>query len=71
VTFPGSNTGVGIYATSMCGETCNGLNTVAAVFEGDIQVSGNISKSGVLSGSITHWTQRTSTSTTPLWNRRI
>jgi len=46
VTFPGSNTGVGIYATSMCGETCNGLNTVAAVFEGDIQVSGNISKSG-------------------------
>jgi hypothetical protein len=46
---PGSNTGVGIYALSVCAAgtpPCNGYNSVAGLFSGDVYVDGNLSKNG-------------------------
>jgi hypothetical protein len=45
---PGSNTGVGIFAQSVCWGigSCDGFNSMAAQFGGDVSVIGNLSKSG-------------------------
>jgi len=45
---PGSDTGVGIFANSVCADMvpCGGSNSVAGIFDGDVSVLGNLSKSG-------------------------